>query len=102
MLYYIDFYIIYNIVNILDYSKPIPNDWTIIQNFSLPRLESLLIGKKVEMEASCDLFPNFHASGVVTTIEQSNTKNACLIYVKTNKASIKIDGGMNKLRYREL
>jgi len=74
-------------------------DWKIIQNFPLTTLQPLILGKKIEMKARCELFPNFHANGLVYKIEQKTT-NACLIYVKQNQASIRVDGGMNGLSFR--
>lgn len=85
-----------NIVSSKNISK---NNWKKIQNFPLSSLQPIILGKKVEMEADCELFPNFHVIGVVIGIEQK-TKNACLIHVRQNKTSIRVDGGMNGLRYR--
>ena len=49
------------------------------------------------MIATCDLFPNFHASGIVYKIEQLS--NICIIYVKEKSRIVKVDGGMNGLSF---
>lgn len=70
-----------------------------IQNLPLSTLQPMLLGKKVEMIAECELFPNFHVNGLVYKIEQK-TSNACLIYIKKDRTCIKVDGGMHGLAYR--
>ena len=39
-----------------------------IQGLPLSSLQPMILGKNVEMIATCDLFPNFHASGIVYKI----------------------------------
>lgn len=89
----------YNIEQIKKNSKKIENNWTIIQNFPVSKLNSLILGKKIEMKAKCELFPKFRAKGTVHKIEQK-TASACLIYVKQNQTSTRVDGGMTGLSYR--
>lgn len=86
-------------INIESKEKISNKDWKIIQNFPLTTLQPLILGKHIEMKARCELFPDFHAKGLVYKIEQK-TANACLIYVKHNQTSIRVDGGMNGLCYR--
>lgn len=68
-----------------------------IQGLPLSTLQPMILGKNVEMIATCDLFPNFHASGIVYKIEQPS--NICIIYVKEKKRIVKVDGGMNGLSF---
>lgn len=75
------------------------NSWILIQNFPVSRLNPLILGKRVEMKAKCELFPNFHTTGVVNKIEQK-TSSACLIYVRQGQTSTRVDGGMTRLCYR--
>lgn len=90
----------YNIDNISKNSKKSENNsWHTIQNFPVSKLNPLILGKNVEMKAKCELFPKFHVKGIVTRIEQK-TSSACLIYIKQNQASTRVDGGMTGLCYR--
>lgn len=90
----------YNIEQTKDISKKDKKkSWNLIQNFPVSRLNPLILGKHVEMKARCELFPNFHAKGVVTKIEQK-TSSACLIYVRQGQASTRVDGGMTGLCYQ--
>lgn len=75
------------------------NSWNLIQNFPVSRLNPLILGKHVEMKARCELFPNFHAIGVVNKIEQK-TSSVCLIYVRQGQTNTRVDGGMTGLCYR--
>ena len=68
-----------------------------IQGLPLSSLQPMILGKNVEMIATCDLFPNFHASGIVYKIEQLS--NICIIYVKEKNRIVKVDGGMNGLSF---
>ena len=68
-----------------------------IQGLPLSSLQPMILGKNVEMIASCDLFPNFYASGIVYKIEQPS--NICIIYVKEKNRIVKVDGGMNGLSF---
>lgn len=68
-----------------------------IQGLPLSTLQPMILGKNVEMIATCDLFPNFHASGIVYKIEQPS--NICIIYVKEKNRIVKVDGGMNGLSF---
>lgn len=89
----------YNIEQIKKNSKKNESGWTTIQNFPITKLNPLILGKKVEMKAKCELFPKFYTKGIVSKIEQK-TSSACLIYVKQNQTSTRIDGGMSGLCYR--
>lgn len=68
-----------------------------IQGLPISTLQPMILGKNIEMIATCDLFPNFHASGIVCKIEQPS--NICIIYVKEKNKIIKVDGGMNGLSF---
>lgn len=89
----------YNIEQIKRNSNRKEGNWITIQNFPITRLNPLILGKKIEMKAKCELFPKFYAKGIVFKIEQK-TSSACLIYVKQNQTSTRIDGGMSGLCYR--
>ena len=73
------------------------NKYKKIQGLPLSTLQPMILGKNVEMIAACDLFPNFHASGIVYKIEQPS--NICIIYVKEKNRIVKVDGGMNGLSF---
>ena len=64
-----------------------------IQGLPLSALQPMILGKNIEMIATCDLFPNFHVNGIVYKIEQPS--NICIIYVKEKNRIVKVDGGMN-------
>ena len=68
-----------------------------IQGLPLSALQPMILGKNVEMIATCDLFPNFHVNGIVYKIEQPS--NICIIYIKEKNRIVKVDGGMNGLSF---
>ena len=67
------------------------------QGLPLSALQPMILGKNVEMVATCDLFPDFHVVGIVYKIEQPS--NTCIIYVKEKNRIVKVDGGMNGLSF---
>lgn len=73
------------------------NKYKKIQGLPLSALQPMILGKNVEMVATCDLFPNFHVVGIVYRIEQP--RNVCVIYVKEQNRTVKVDGGMNGLSF---
>ena len=97
---HINFYII-NIEYISGISIKMSNkykdSYKKIQGLPLSTLQPMILGKNVEMIATCDLFPNFHVVGIVYKIEQPS--NICIIYVKEKNRIVKVDGGMNGLSF---
>ena len=73
------------------------NSYKKIQGLPLSALQPMILGKNVEMIATCDLFPDFHVVGIVYKIEQPS--NICIIYVKEKNRIVKVDGGMNGLSF---
>lgn len=73
------------------------NKYKKIQGLPLSALQPMILGKNVEMVATCNLFPNFHVVGIVYRIEQP--RNACVIYIKEKNRTVKVDGGMNGLSF---
>lgn len=93
---HINFYII-NIEYISGISIKMSNKCKKIQGLPLSALQPMILGKNVEMIATCDLFPDFHVVGIVYKIEQPS--NTCIIYVKEKNRIVKVDGGMNGLSF---
>ena len=93
---HINFYII-NIEYISEISIKMNKNYKKIQGLPLSTLQPIILGKNVEMIATCDLFPNFHVVGIVYKIEQPS--NTCVIYVKEKNRIVKVDGGMNGLSF---
>ena len=97
---HINFYII-NIEYISEISIKMTNkykdSYKKIQGLPLSALQPMILGKNVEMIATCDLFPDFHVVGIVYKIEQPS--NTCIIYVKEKNRIVKVDGGMNGLSF---
>lgn len=77
----------------------IDKSWKYIQGLSLSVLHPMLLGKRIEMTAQCELFPNFHVKGLVHKIETASN-NECIIYVMQDKKDFKVSGNMNGLAYR--
>lgn len=85
----------------IDYKENISNKkYKKIQGLPLSTLQPMILGKEVEMIAKCELFPNFHATGIVYKLEQP--QNVCIIYIKEKNRVVKVDGGMNKLAFTYL
>ena len=93
---HINFYII-NIEYISEISNKMNQNYKKIQGLPLSTLQPMILGKNVEMVATCDLFPDFHVVGIVYKIEQPS--NTCIIYVKEKNRIVKVDGGMNGLSF---
>ena len=97
---HINFYII-NIEYISEISNKMnqnyKDSYKKIQGLPLSALQPMILGKNVEMVATCDLFPDFHVVGIVYKIEQPS--NTCIIYVKEKNRIVKVDGGMNGLSF---
>ena len=74
-----------------------PNNYKKIQGLPISALQPMILGKNVEMIATCDLFPDFHVVRIVYKIEQPS--NTCIIYVKEKNRIVKVDGGMNGLSF---
>ena len=58
-----------------------------IQGLHLSALQPMILGKNVEMIATCDLFPDFHVVGIVYKIEQPS--NTCIILCKRKEQNSK-------------
>lgn len=87
----------FNIEYILEISIKMNQKYKKIQGLPLSTLQPIILGKNVEMIATCDLFPDFHVVGIVYKIEQPS--NTCIIYVKEKNRIVKVDGGMNGLSF---
>ena len=68
-----------------------------IQGLPLSALQPMILGKNVEMVATCDLFPDFHVVGIVYKIEQPS--NTCIIYVKEESRIVGVECVMNGLSF---
>ena len=87
----------FNIEYILEISIKMNQKYKKIQGLPLSTLQPMILGKNVEMIATCDLFPDFHVVGIVYKIDQPS--NICIIYVKEKNRIVKVDGGMNGLSF---
>lgn len=75
--------------------------WIKIEHLPLSTLQNLLIGKTIDIKASCEIMRNFYCEkAIVYKMELGNNNQEVILYIKSDSGSYKIGGNTNGLSCR--